>query len=290
MPTAALSPHPVQDLALDASLGEDFSLPDILDCGQCFRFRPVEQSRYPQCYEGVAFGRYLRLSRKADGTVILHDTTPQELEQIWGPYFDLDTDYRGVKGILSQDPVLAKAAAYAPGIRVLRQEGWEALCCFIFSQNNNIRRIQGIVERFCAAFGRPLEGAPGWYAFPTPEELRGITPEDLAPLRAGFRAKYLADAVEKVASGQVRLELLSQLPLPQAREELQQIHGVGPKVAECALLYGFGRMECFPLDVWMKRVMERLFPQGLPQFALPWAGIAQQYLFHYARTCPGALE
>ncbi|MEG0115423.1 MAG: DNA-3-methyladenine glycosylase 2 family protein, partial [Hydrogenoanaerobacterium sp.] len=106
---------------------------------------------------------------------------------------------------------------------------------------------------------------------------------ELAPLRSGFRAKYIIDAANKVASGEVNLDDVAKQPLEEARKTLQTIIGVGPKVAECALLYGFGRMECFPLDVWMKRAMKELFPAGLPQCANEYAGIAQQYIFNYAR-------
>ena len=283
-------PHP-QGLLLRQQ--PDFSLPDILDCGQCFRFWEVCGPDAPagcQTYEGVALGRYLRLQRDPEGNVLLFDTTPEDFERLWRRYFDLDTDYCAIKTALSQDPVLKEAAAWAPGIRILRQEGWEALCCFIISQNNNIARIKGIVDRFCQSFGSSIGtfGGQERFAFPTPQQLSGVTAEELAPLRAGFRAKYLADAVAKVNAGEVQLEELPTLPIEEARQQLQRIHGVGPKVAECALLYGFGRMECFPLDVWMKRVMAQLLPQGLPDCAREHAGIAQQYLFHYARTCPAA--
>lgn len=270
----------------------DFSLVNILDCGQCFRFYPIEPqcSEYIETYEGVAMGHYLKLSRDNANNIIFHNTTKEDFLGIWKSYFDLDTDYAFVKRCIREDDVLARATDHAPGIRVLHQDGWEALCSFIISQNNNIKRIKGIVARFSEDFGTPIEDYPTHYSFPTPAQLAGITPDDLAPLRAGFRAKYLADAIEKVNSGEVNLELLSSLPLEEARENLMKIKGVGPKVADCALLYGFGRMECFPLDVWMKRVMANFYPDGLPECAKAYAGIAQQYLFHYARTSPEAFE
>lgn len=269
----------------------DFSLGDILDCGQCFRFYPIElepESPYVESYEGVAMGKYLHLSKDSQNGILFHDTSVSDFEEVWYNYFDLATDYTGMKQAFQSDETLRKATTYAPGIRVLRQDGWEALCCFIISQNNNIKRIKGIVARFCQDFGKPIPGHSEWYTFPCPEDLAGVTVEDLAPLRAGFRAKYLVDAVEKVLSGQLDLQKIPQLPLDEAKAQLMQIKGVGPKVADCALLYGFGRMECIPMDVWMKRVMEKMFPDGLPDCAKPYAGIAQQYLFHYARTCPEA--
>lgn len=165
----------------------------------------------------------------------------------------------------------------------MRQEPWEALCSFIISQNNNIKRIKGIVERLCQSFGEPI--ADGVYNFPSYEVLARLSETDLAPLRCGFRARYIIDASRKVSSGEVNLERLKTCPIDEARQELIKITGVGAKVAECALLYGCGRIEGFPMDVWMKRAMTALFPDGLPECALPYAGIAQQYIFHYVRSC-----
>lgn len=265
--------------ALAQGLG-DFSLPDTLDCGQCFRWNPAPEEE--NTYQGIALGHPLKITCQGEGEFFFHNTTEEEFYRLWAPYFDLYQDYNTVKRQLCQDPVLGEAAQYAPGIRVLRQDGWEALCSFIISQNNNIKRIKGIVERLCQCFGTPLEG--GGYAFPTAQQMAGLTVEDLAPLRCGFRAKYLIDAAQKVAQGTVDLGTLGELPYQEAKEYLMQIKGVGPKVADCALLYGFYRLEAFPMDVWMKRAMAQLFPQGLPECAKEYGGIAQQYIFHYART------
>ncbi|MFR9191065.1 MAG: DNA-3-methyladenine glycosylase family protein, partial [Anaerotruncus massiliensis (ex Togo et al. 2019)] len=136
-------------------------------------------------------------------------------------------------------------------------------------------------------FGEPL--GEGVHAFPSPERLAALEPDDLAPIRAGFRARYLVDAARKAASGEVDLPALAHLPLEEARGELRKITGVGAKVAECALLYGCGRVECVPIDVWVRRVLDRLYPDGLPACARGVEGLAQQYLFHAARTCPGFL-
>ena len=127
----------------------------------------------------------------------------------------------------------------------------------------------------------------GWdYGFPSPERLAEQSEEALAPLRCGWRAAYLLDAAQKVASGALPLEQIAALPLPEARQALQTVRGVGPKVAECVLLYGMGRLEAFPLDVWMKRAMAVLFPGRRPKDFGPYAGIAQQYIFHYCRRHP----
>lgn len=258
---------------------EPFDLQNTLDCGQAFRWERGGDGRF----RGAARGRFLTLSRR-EGHLVLHDTAPEDLP-LWVDYFDLERSYAGLLERFRQDPVLEKAIQFAPGIRVLHQDGWEALCSFIISQNNNVPRIKGIIRRLCDTLGEPL-GESGWHDFPSPQRLAACSLEDLAPLRAGFRAKYLLDAAQKVVSGQVDLAAIPQMEVPRAQEELCKIKGVGPKVAQCALLYGFGKAECFPRDVWIKRVMTCLYPQGFPHCLDDCAGIAQQYLFHYARLNP----
>lgn len=253
-----------------------FDLARTLDCGQAFRWEPLADG----AFHGVAFGRALTV--RQEGNTLLFSCGEAEFTQVWRPYFDLDRDYDTLLDAFRADAVMREAIEASPGIRILRQEPWEALCSFILSQNNRIPRIKGIIRRLCEAFGEDLGG--GDSAFPAPERLAGLNAADLAPLRAGFRAGYLLDAAQKVASGAVRLPALSTLPLEQARAELQNIRGVGPKVAECALLYGCGRMDAFPMDVWMKRVLEECYPQGLPACILGSRGIAQQYLFDWRRT------
>lgn len=259
---------------------EGFSLADTLNCGQCFRWNETESG----WFEGVVEGRFCCVSQDDYG-ILLQGIADGE-EDFWRDYFDLATNYANIRTKLCKDKTLAKAAEFAPGIRVLRQHPWETLCSFIISQNNHLARIKGIVARLCECFGDEITN--GVYSFPAPERLAVLSEEDLAPLRSGFRAKYILDAARKVSTGEVVLADIKTMPLDDARAALQKIHGVGPKVAECALLYGFARMECFPMDVWMKRAMKYLFPNGLPQCAKENAGIAQQYIFHYARMCPDA--
>lgn len=259
-----------------------FSLPQTLDCGQAFRWAPVPGQ--PGAWQGVAQGQTLTLW-ESQGEVSFA-CTQEDFDTLWAPYFDLAEDYaQKYAALSSMSPILAQAAAFAPGIRILRQEPWEALCSFIVSQNNNIPRIKGILARLCEGWGQPIPGA-GQYAFPTPQALAGETPETLAPLRAGYRAKSLIDAAQKVAAGQVDLTAIAQAPLEDARQQLQKITGVGPKVAECALLYGFHRTQCFPLDVWMKRAMQVLLPGFSPGDFGGNAGLAQQLIFHYSRMHP----
>ena len=243
----------------------DLDLEQTLDCGQSFRWTKQDDGSF----SGVAFGKYVNIS--LDGTDMIIKNADEQDRGLWRGYFDLDLDYGKIReGISAIHPVLTEAAKYAPGIRILRQEPYEALCTFIISQNNNIKRIKGIVGRLCESFGDEIE--EGVYAFPTAEKLASLTPEDLAPLRAGFRNRYIIDSAKKVASGEVDLDLCRTAGYEAARAELMKITGVGVKVADCTLLFGMHRIEAFPIDVWMKRAMEKLFPQ--------------QYIFHYSRMHP----
>lgn len=255
---------------------DNFSLPQTLDCGQAFRWQETEDG----VWHGIAFGKYLKISEK-DSVFTLHKTTAEDFERIWRPYFDLDRNYGEIIGILSENEVLKTAGNFANGIRILRQEPWEALCSFIISQNNNIPRIKGIVERLCENFGEKI--ADRLYTFPEAKRIAELALEDLGVLRSGFRAKYILDAAKKVSSGEIDLESLKTMELDLARTELMKIYGVGAKVADCTLLFGLSHLNAFPKDVWIKRAMEKLFDGNLPTCAENYAGIAQQYLFHYAR-------
>ena len=260
-----------------------FNLQETFECGQCFRWLPGDDGSYT----GVVGQNVITL--RTDGDDLLVAGLDQaEAEQRLIPYLALDEDYAAIQEQFRRNAQLAQAVDYARGIRVLRQDRWEALCSFIISQNNNIKRIRGIVETLCDTWGEPLPG--GRSSFPGPEVLASLTEEDLQPLRSGFRAKYILDAARKTASGEVDLDHVASLPTEEAAAELCRIRGVGIKVAHCALLYGFHRIECLPVDVWMKRVMSTMYPQGLPEELLPYAGIAQQYLFHYSRSHPELFE
>lgn len=258
----------------------DFDLAQTLDCGQAFRWRENDDGSFT----GAAFGRVITLAKSGD-TLTVTGTDENEFHEIWEDYFDLSFDYGAVRNALSQlHPTMKEAAAFAPGIRILRQDPWEALCSFIISQNNNIPRIKLIIERLCSEFGEPIGG--GFFSFPTAQRLAALTPEELAPIRAGFRSRYIIDAAQKTAGGEVSLSALRTAPLENAREELMKITGVGIKVANCTLLYGLHRLDCFPLDVWMKRAMAVLFPTLTPEDFGEYSGIAQQYIFHYSRMHP----
>jgi len=259
----------------------EFSLPRTLDCGQAFRWEKDEEG----FFVGVAYGKIMRV--KEDGeNLIFKDTPKSDFENIFRRYLDFDRDYKSITDNYLSDEYLRAAVTECSGIRILRQEPWETLCSFIISQNNNIPRIKGIIKRLCISFGEPLGG--GFYTFPSAEKLAGKSAEDLSPLRAGFRARYIIDAAKKVSSGEIDLNKIDAGDIDYGRAELQKITGVGKKVAECTLLYGFGKTEAFPQDVWVKRIMAEMYPNGLPECTRGTEGIAQQYLFHWRRTvCDG---
>lgn len=252
----------------------DLDLDETLDCGQAFRWRKID-STYACTYTGSFVNDRLTVSQTKAGEFIFHDTTEADFLAKWRDYFDFDTDYSELKRCFSEDETLSKACEFAGGIRLLRQDSWECLISFIISQNNNIPRIKGIIDRLCGNYGGD---------FPTAEQLARETPDSLAYLRSGFRAKYLCDGAYRVDSGETDLAAIAAAPIDEARAALKAIKGVGPKVAECVLLFGMHRVEAFPIDVWIKRVLADYYPNGFPEFARDNAGIAQQYLFHYIRN------
>ncbi len=257
-----------------------FDPAQTLDCGQAFRWEESSGG----LWEGAAGNHFLRLRR--EGGSLLLFCSQQEFDSFWRNYFDLDEDYQAKRDRLSRlHPVLAEAVALYPGIRLLRQDPWETLCSFLISQNNNIPRIKGILRTLCRLFGSPIPGTE-LFSFPTPKAFSSLSPEDLAPLRAGYRAKYLIDAARKVATGEIDLQTIKSSPAAFGREELKKVLGVGPKVAECVLLYGFHKTECFPIDVWIKRAVKAFLPGISPESFGEDAGLIQQYLFHYSRMHP----
>ncbi len=269
----------------------DFNLTQTFTCGQAFRWHTLSENSFL----GVAGGHALSITDLGEGCFLLSGATREEFDSFWRHYLSLDTDYGAIKQKLARDSVLRKAIAYGSGIRILNQEPFECLLSFILSQSNNISRISGIVERFAQEFGRRVSFlGKTLYTFPTPRELMGITLEDLAPVRAGFRDKYLLSAIRRVQSGEFSLEHARELPTHEAREYLKTLHGVGDKVANCVLIFGLGHTDAFPVDVWIKRIMEYSYFEGretareeIAEKAAgmygEYGGYAQQYLFYYAR-------
>lgn len=261
---------------------KNFNLDDILDCGQCFRWEKLEAG----VFRGVAFG-ICRTVRQEKDRLVIHGASIGEFDDVWYEYFDFERDYSEITERLRTDEAMRRAVEFTPGMRVLRQEPWEALCSFILSQNNNIKRIRGLVSRLCENFGEEIDGG---YAFPTAERLAALSPEELAPVRCGFRADYIIDAARRVSGGEIDFEKIRALPIREASGELQKIRGVGPKVASCALLCGLGRAESLPVDVWIDRALKTFYPNGMPESISDIAGLGQQYLFHYVRNEKNALK
>lgn len=257
---------------------ENFDLNETFNCGQCFRWNEKSENDFV----GVAKGKVLEII-KNENNIILKDVSEKEFKEIWFNYFDLGLDYDIPKKQISKlHPILKKASEFAPGIRILQQEPWEALCSFIISQNNNIPRIKGIVERLCANFGKRIK--ENYFTFPKAEVIANLTEDDLLCIRSGFRAKYILDAARKVSSNEINLSGIKEMPISEARAQLMKIKGVGPKVADCALLYGLHMLKAFPIDTWMSKAMKEFFPDLTREDFGEYAGIAQQYVFHYIRT------
>lgn len=250
-------------------------LRETLDCGQAFRWKETEEGHWI----GIAYNKEIELSLSGD-TLTLHNTSQDDCDNIWRHYLDLDRDYSGIEKVIAENETLAEMYKLCNGVRVLNQEPWETLCSFIISQNNNIKRIKGIIERLCETYGTKLQSG---YSFPTAHRIAELSVEDLAPLRCGFRAKYILNAAKKVANDEINFDYIKSLPIDAARAELTKIYGVGDKVADCTLLFGLGFAEAFPKDVWIKRAMPLLFPDGLPEGCQGIEGIIQQYIFSYAR-------
>ena len=254
---------------------QPFNLRETLNCGQCFRFEEAADG----VFFGVVKNKLIKVKEEND-KIIFYDTTKEEYDSLLHDYFDFGRDYEAINLSIVGNELLTKIIESEKGIRILKQDPFEALISFIISANNNIPRIKAIVSRLCESYGEKIEGG---YTFPTPSVLANKTPEELSHLRAGFRAKYIIDAAKKVTSGEVVLEEIYGMPLDAAREKLKTILGVGDKVADCTLLFGFQKLDAFPKDVWIKRAMEMYFPCGLPKTAEKYMGIVQQYIFNYVR-------
>ena len=261
---------------------DEFDLAKTFECGQCFRWDAGEDGSY----SGVALGRAARI--RSSGNSIFISCTAEEFETVWRDYFDLDRDYPAIRRQLSADDFMRKASDYGAGIRILKQDGWEALCSFTISQCNNIPRIKKIIASLCRNFGDKIEmGGDTYFSFPTAGRIAALDEESLAPIRCGYRSAYILNAAKAVASGEIDLDALARGTPGAARASLKRLHGIGDKVADCALLYGLNMLDSFPIDVWMKRAVSKYYGSGFDAGVFsPHAGIAQQYLFYYTRNHP----
>ncbi len=272
---------------------KDINLEHVFECGQCFRWVPAGDGSGD--YTGAA-GRYAaRISLIPDGTAETGTCTLQIEatggdEAFWSDYFDLGTDYGAIKDeLVRNEPEIESAVKYGYGIRILRQDLFETLISFIVSQNNNIPRIRKCIEALCSRYGEYIGETFGreWHAFPEPEVLAAASEEDLAALRLGYRAGYIKAAAERYVSDRDCGHL------PETREDILSYRGVGPKVANCIMLFGLRDVGAFPVDTWVKHIMNDMYGfdendmKGMERFACDkfgeLAGYAQQYLFYYYR-------
>lgn len=289
-----------------------YSLNDTFECGQCFRYEKKEEKEngYVE-YITVVRDKIINVAQRNPGELLFFDMTDEEFKEIAIPYFSLDTDYNEIReDIISRTDSdwLIKAAECAKGVVILKQEPWETLFSFIISQNNNIPRIRKIIKKICAEYGvnicvqnrlkvcplSKIDHVPCdeickecgiCYTFPTAKDIVE-NPEKLLSSNPGFRYKYLCDAAQKVYTGEVNLDMIAAArSYEYTLSRLVEIKGVGAKVASCVALFAFSNLEAFPIDVWMKRAIDEYFDGNLDPATLGrYAGVAQQYIFHYIRN------
>jgi len=259
----------------------DFNIQKIAESGQCFRLNRQSDGSYLLLARGCA----LRLADTASGCEI--DCTREEFDAVWRGYFDLDTDYAAIRGAVDgDDAFLQRACDYGRGIRILRQDPWETLVSFIISQRKNIPAIKRCVETICARYGEPVSGAgEELFSFPSAERLAALDEKHFLACSLGYRAKYVLAAARMAALGEPDLAAVGEKPDSALFDALLTVPGVGAKVADCVMLFGYHRLSRFPRDVWINRVEEREYGGAFPVERYPeTAGVLQQYVFYYARS------
>ena len=282
---------------------KNFNIKQILECGQCFRWQRVTDTDYIV----VSNRRVIEIIQE-DDEVIIHNTNMNDFKNIWENYFDLNTEYGPLKEELSKDELLKQAIEFGYGIRLLNQDPFEMVISFIISARNSIPSIMKTIKKISEKFGDKIEyKGEIYYAFPTPEQLKNATLEDIQETGASFRSKYIIDtiyninmALEAKKSGNLTDELkrydldyIMSLPTDECHVALQAFKGVGAKVSDCIMLFSMGKKSAFPVDVWIKRAMIHFYVApdvslnkirvfGREKFG-ELSGLAQQYLFYYAR-------
>lgn len=278
---------------------ESFELADIFECGQCFRWNKEEDGSYT----GVVKNSAINVLKKENEIIFKgnFDGISKDFENMIIDYFDLNNNYEAIKEKLSNvDEYLKVATKFGSGIRILNQDLWECIISFIISANNNIPRIKKIIERISEKYGEKINfNGKIYYSFPSPEELSKATVQDLRNLGTGFRDIRIFNTTKMVLEKEVDLEKIKQMQSSEEmREELLKLDGVGPKVADCILLFALKRYDVFPIDVWVRRVMNELYihnedeekvnKKELKKLAeqkfLGMSGVAQQYLFYWKRS------
>ena len=288
-----------------------YDLKNTMECGQCFRYEKIPREDGIDEYMTVVGAELVRVAQTTPGELIFPEMTDAVFMTVALPYFALDRDLESIKDsvVKSTDSEWLKTAAeFGAGIAILKQDPWETIISFIISQNNNIPRIRKIVREISAEYGTNLSikndynscplklinNTPNTddckrcgrcYTFPSAESILE-NPDGLLPSKPGFRYGYILDAAEKIAKKDVDLgEIEARSSYEYTLEALKVIKGIGDKVASCAALFGFANLEAFPIDVWMKRAIDTYFDGKLDPTTLgPYAGIAQQYIFHYIRN------
>lgn len=276
---------------------KSFELKDIFECGQCFRWNPNED----ESYTGVFGNSVINVSKKENGDVLFEGVCEGNIQTICEKYFDIKRDYEKIKETLSQeDENLAESIKCGKGIRILNQDLWETIISFIISANNNIPRIKGIIERISKKYGKEIKfRGNSYYTFPTIESLNKASIKDLRDLGLGFRDKYIYNTTKLIIKKQINIEELKEKETTiEMRNELLKLSGVGPKVADCILLFSdLKRMDVFPIDVWVRRVMNELYIHNPDEAKVSkkqiekiaenkfgdLRGVAQQYLFYWKR-------
>ena len=269
-----------------------FDLYNTFYNGQCFRWEQIEKD----VFEGIAGNKPLQLKQNTDGVLFLCDGSDMKF---WQHYFDLDTDYKSIENTYLKDPILGNCVRSGTGMHILRQDIWEVLISFIISQNNNISRIKKIIYNLSQACGEQVNSySKKYYAFPSPKALASLSEDELVRLGLGYRAAYVYECAQEISNNEGILKEIAALDYIQAREKLLSIKGIGPKVANCILLFGLRHFSAFPVDTWIHKAMLSLYPDcgsnrnTIEKFAMDKygenAGLVQQYIFHAARR--GALK
>jgi len=266
------------------TIDDDFDLDAIADSGQCFRWERVGAGAY-RVLHGARCLRIRALARNAFEL----DCGAAEYGAVWRDYFDLDEDYRRIRMRIDPavDPFLFAAAEQQKGIRILRQDPWEALVCFLISQNKNIPAIRRSVALLAETCGMRLEDRSGaaYYAFPGPAEVAAMDAEALRRCGLGYRCAYVHAAAVAVLAGKIDLERLKNADEETTVAALTGLYGVGAKVAGCVSLFGLHHTDAFPRDVWIRRVLAQEYPEGYPfDRYTPYNGVCQQYMFAYSRA------
>ena len=273
---------------------KSFKVKDIFECGQCFRWNEEPDGSYT----GI-FGHNV-LNVKEEKDIVITGICNGDIEDICKYYFDLDRNYEEIKKTLSLvDDNMKESIKYGEGIRILNQDLLEMIISFIISANNNIPRIKGIIERMSAKYGQEIKfRGTSYYTFPTIDELSQASVKDLKDLGLGFRDRYVYETTKKIKEGKINLENLKQEPTNEVRKQLLTLTGVGPKVADCIMLFStLKRFDVFPVDVWVRRVMNDLYIHNEDETKVnkkqiqeiardkfgALEGIAQQYLFYWKR-------